>query len=54
MRICRVRKGLTQESLAERIGSYQVRVSRLENGIESPTTDEIQKIENALETPIWT
>jgi transcriptional regulator with XRE-family HTH domain len=54
MRIHRIRKGLTQEELAEIIGSYQVRVSRLENQVEFPTCEEIEKIENALETAIWT
>ncbi|RRJ54895.1 XRE family transcriptional regulator [Paenibacillus oralis] len=54
MRIHRTRKDMTQEALAEKIGSYQVRVSRLENEIEIPTSEEIEKIEDALEVNIWT
>jgi transcriptional regulator with XRE-family HTH domain len=53
MKIHRVRKGLTQEGLAERMESYQVRVSRIENGIDSPTTSEIELIEKLLEVAIW-
>lgn len=54
MRIHRIRKNMTQETLAEKIGSYQVRVSRLENEVEMPTPDEIENIEHVLETNIWT
>lgn len=53
MRIRRLRKGLTQIGLAEVVGSYQVRVSRLENEIETPTDEEVEKIENVLCTRIW-
>lgn len=54
MRIHRIRKDLTQESLADKIGSFQVRISRLENGVATPTHEEIKMIEDALETLIWT
>ncbi|MGV2887624.1 helix-turn-helix domain-containing protein [Paenibacillus taichungensis] len=53
MRVHRIRKEMTQESLAEKIGSYQVRVSRLENEVEQPTAEEIEKIEKVLEANIW-
>lgn len=54
MRIHRTRKDITQEALAEKIGSFQVRVSRLENEVVTPTEDEIEKIEQVLEASIWT
>jgi transcriptional regulator with XRE-family HTH domain len=53
MKIYRIRKNMTQEELALLIGSYQVRVSRIENHVESPTSDEIQKIEKVLGVQIW-
>ncbi|WP_100526658.1 MULTISPECIES: helix-turn-helix domain-containing protein [unclassified Paenibacillus] len=53
MRIHRTRKDMTQKDLANYIGSFQVRVSRLENGLKPPTPDEIKKIEKVLGTIIW-
>lgn len=54
MRTYRNRKNLTQEELAEKVGSYQVRISRLENQLELPTDKEIEDIERILGTSIWT
>lgn len=54
MKIHRIRKNLTQEDLAEKIGTYQVRISRLENQVEQPTAEEIQQIESVLGVAIWT
>lgn len=53
MRIHRIRKEMTQEELAEKIGSFQVRVSRLENEVVLPTPEEIEKIEKVLEANLW-
>ncbi|WP_338709183.1 helix-turn-helix transcriptional regulator [Paenibacillus amylolyticus] len=53
MRIHRTRQDMTQKDLANYIGSFQVRVSRLENGLKLPTPDEIKKIEKVLGTIIW-
>jgi len=53
MRIHRNRKKMNQDELAEKIGSYQVRVSRLENEEVKPNDEEIEKIEKILDTLIW-
>jgi len=44
---------MNQDELAEKIGSYQVRVSRLENEEVKPNDEEIEKIEKILDTLIW-
>lgn len=53
MRIHRTRKNLTQEALAKKIGTFQVRVSRLELNLLEPTPEEIIKIEEVLGVSIW-
>ena len=49
----RKRKKLSQGELAERIGSYQTRISRLENAQSKPTEVEKRLIQQVLNTPIW-
>ncbi len=49
----RKRKKLSQGELAQRIGSYQTRISRLENAQSKPTEVEKQLIQQVLNTSIW-
>jgi len=51
--VARRRKKLSQGQLAELIGSYQTRISRLENSRNKPTAEEQILIEKVLETSIW-
>ncbi|ANF95713.1 helix-turn-helix transcriptional regulator [Paenibacillus bovis] len=51
--IARKRRKLSQGQLAELIGSYQTRISRLENSRHKPTADEQALIEKVLDTVIW-
>ncbi|WP_458120036.1 helix-turn-helix transcriptional regulator [Paenibacillus sp. Z6-24] len=51
--IARKRKKLSQGQLARQIGSYQTRISRLENSRSEPTADEKALIEKILGTRIW-
>ena len=44
----RLRKGLTQKKLAERVGMKQSAIARFESGNTNPTLAFIQKISNAL------
>ncbi|MFD1886679.1 helix-turn-helix transcriptional regulator [Paenibacillus wenxiniae] len=49
----RKRKKLSQGELARQIGSYQTRISRLENAQSKPTEKEKLLIQQALDTSIW-
>ena len=49
----RKRKGLSQESLAERAETSQNYLSRMERGTENPTLDMFIKLANALEIEMW-
>lgn len=49
----RKRQKLSQGELARHIGSYQTRISRLENAQSQPTEHEKQLIQQVLNTPIW-
>ena len=44
----RIRQGLTQKDLAERIGTSEAAISRLESGQHKPTVATLQKVSRAL------
>jgi len=46
--VARSSKGMTQKELSERTGIRQSNISRIENGIESPTIDTLQKLAKGL------
>lgn len=48
----RIRKHLTQRQLAERIGTKQSAISRLESGIYNPSLSFLYKIADALDARI--
>ena len=48
----RLKRGLTQKQLAEKIGTKQSAISRLEGGRFNPTLSFLNKIAKALETNI--
>lgn len=48
----RLEKGLTQKQLAEKIGTKQSAISRLEGGRYNPTVSFLNKVARALETNI--
>ena len=48
LKIARTAAGLSQAALAERIGSYQKRISRIERGTSPPVPEEVEKIAEAL------
>jgi len=48
----RIENGLTQAELAERIGTKQSAVSRLESGFYNPTLGFLQKVARGLDTNI--
>lgn len=48
----RIKYGLTQKQLAEKIGTKQSAISRLENGNYNPTVNFLQKIADALDIEI--
>lgn len=45
----RIKKGWSQEQLAEAIGTKQANISRIESGLSNPTLVFIQKLSNVLE-----
>jgi transcriptional regulator with XRE-family HTH domain len=51
LRIARITAGLSQVSLADRIGTYQERLSRIERGRTPPDAEEIQRLSEVLQTP---
>jgi transcriptional regulator with XRE-family HTH domain len=51
LRIARITAGLSQVSLADRIGTYQERLSRIERGRTPPVAEEIQRLSEVLQTP---
>jgi ribosome-binding protein aMBF1 (putative translation factor) len=44
----RLARGWTQEDLAERVGTKQANISRLENGLLNPSVDMLQRVAGAL------
>ena len=48
LRILRIKKGLSQAALAERIGTYQKRIRRFERGEKTPKAEEMQKLQEIL------
>lgn len=48
----RLEKGWSQADLAERVGTKQANVSRLENGLSNPSVEFLQKIAKALDTEL--
>ncbi len=46
----RIERGLTQKELAQRIGTRQSAVSRLESGVYNPSLSFLQKVADALDT----
>ena len=52
LRLARMRKGITQLELSELTGISNNKLSLWENGWRQPSQEEIQKIENALQTKI--
>jgi transcriptional regulator with XRE-family HTH domain len=48
----RMEKGWTQEELAERVGTAQANISRLENGLANPTFEFLQRLCDAFGTEL--
>ncbi|KHF82549.1 DNA-binding protein [Vibrio vulnificus] len=48
----RKKKALTIQELAEVSGVSEGHISRLENGLKSPTISTLEKLANALDVPI--
>ena len=49
---CRMRKGLSQEQLAEKCGLHPTYIGQVERGEKNATIESIWKIANALELPL--
>jgi len=48
----RLKKGISQNELAKKIGTKQSAISRLESGNSNPSLDFLIKISNAIDTPL--
>lgn len=48
----RIKKGLSQNQLAEFVGTKQANISRIETGLANPTLSMIQKLKEALDLSI--
>jgi DNA-binding XRE family transcriptional regulator len=48
----RIKQGLTQADLAQRMGTKQSAISRFESGSYNPTIDFLYKVANALDTKL--
>jgi len=48
----RMEKGWSQAELAERVGTKQANISRLESGLSNPSVNFLQKVAKALDTSI--
>ena len=48
----RMERGWTQAELAERVGTAQANISRLENGLANPTLDFLEKLSEAFGTQL--
>ena len=53
MKAARVLRGLTQMQLAEKVGTREIEISRLETGRVTPDTQIKQSIANALQKPTF-
>ncbi len=52
VKLARVQKGLTQKELADRVGTKQTSISRLESGRLSPSISFLSQIATALDTEL--
>ena len=48
----RIKKGISQEELAKKMGIKQPNIARWENGTASPSNESLEKIATALETEL--
>ncbi|MDP1974473.1 MAG: helix-turn-helix transcriptional regulator, partial [Alphaproteobacteria bacterium] len=48
----RIEKGLTQKELAQKIGTKQSAISRLESGVYNPSLSFLQKVGEALDVKL--
>lgn len=48
IKVLRIMKGLSQTQLAERVGTYQRRISRFERGDITPKPEELKKLQEIL------
>lgn len=48
----RILRGLTQEQLAEKVGTKQPSIARLESGRSTPNLDFLQRVAEALNTQV--
>jgi len=48
----RIKRGLTQKKLAEKVGTKQSSIARFESGTYNPTLSFVQKLANALDVKI--
>jgi transcriptional regulator with XRE-family HTH domain len=53
IREMRIQKGLSQRDLAKRTGIFSSYISRIENGHIVPAIDTLEKLAQALETPLY-
>jgi len=51
LRIGRIRAGLTQHDLGDKVNEPQTRISQIERGYVLPTPEEAMKLANAVGTP---
>lgn len=52
LKLARIKKGLTQEALAAKVGITRTIYSNIERGKTEPTRDIMKKLSEALDTPI--
>ncbi len=53
MAAARVLKGLTQRQLAEKVGTREIEISRIETGRVCPDVETKRRIAEALGKPAW-
>lgn len=53
LKAARVLQGLTQLQLAERVGTKEIEISRLETGRSTPTAELKQRIAQVLQKPAF-
>ena len=52
LKLARIKKGLTQEALAAKVGITRTVYSNIERGKTEPTRDIMKKLSETLDTPI--